>query len=72
VPALRYKDSKLQTTKETRRITKGMNVTEMKSARTYAKRAREQRNASATDQAFDYWHGVMIHYESLLKTEEKK
>jgi hypothetical protein len=49
-----------------------MNATEIKSARTYAKRAREQRNASATDQAFDYWHGVMIHYESLLKTGKKK
>lgn len=49
-----------------------MKLTEIKSARKYAKRAREQRNASATDQAFDYWHGVMIHYESLLKTGKKK
>lgn len=48
-----------------------MKATEMKSARTYAKRAREQRNASATDQAFDYWHDIMIQYESLLKTGEK-
>jgi restriction system protein len=38
----------------------------------YARQTRKYRNASVTDHTFDYWHGVMIQCESLLKTEEKK
>jgi hypothetical protein len=49
-----------------------MNLTETKEVERYAKNARRKRNASVTDHTFDYWHGVMIQCESLLKTEEKK
>jgi hypothetical protein len=49
-----------------------MNATETKEAEQYAKNARRKRNASITDEAFDYWHDIMIKYKSLLKTEEKK
>jgi hypothetical protein len=49
-----------------------MNLTETKEAERYAKNARRKRNASITDEAFDYWHDIMIKYKYLLKTEGKK
>lgn len=49
-----------------------MNATETKEAEWFAKQARKKRNASITDEAFDYWHDIMIKYKSLLKTGEKK
>ena len=49
-----------------------MNATKMKATRKLAKQARELRNASLTNYAFDYWHKVMKEHESSLKTEEKK
>ena len=33
------------------------------------KRAREQRNATKSNEDFDYWQGVYEHYTLLLKTE---
>jgi hypothetical protein len=49
-----------------------MNATEKEALIKYARQTRKYRNASVTDHTFDYWHGVMIQCESLLKTEEKK
>jgi hypothetical protein len=40
------------------------------------KRAREQRNATTTNEEFDYWHGVMEFYldklAQYLQTGDKK
>jgi len=47
-----------------------MNTTDYKVSRQLAKRAREQRNASTTNEEFDYWQDVMEHYENKLKTGE--
>jgi len=49
-----------------------MNSQEMQATRTLIKRAREQRNASTTNEWFDYWHEIMIKYETKLKTGENK
>jgi hypothetical protein len=48
-----------------------MNATEIKEIERYAKSARKKRNASITDEAFDYWHDIVMKYKSLLKTGEK-
>jgi len=47
-----------------------MQVTELKATRQLIKRARDQRNASLTNEDFDYWHSVMEYYENKLKTGE--
>lgn len=47
-----------------------MNTTDLKATRKLIKRAREQRNASITNEDFDYWQGIMEHYENKLKTGE--
>jgi len=47
-----------------------MNTTERKEIEKYIKRAREQRNATKSNEDFDYWHGVYEHYTLLLKTGE--
>ncbi len=49
-----------------------MNATEMKATRKLAKQARELRNASLTNYAFDYWHNILNEYELQLKTQENK
>jgi hypothetical protein len=49
-----------------------MNPTERKQIEKYIKRAREQRNHTNTNEAFDYWQGVYEHYTLLLKTGENK
>jgi len=49
-----------------------MNATEMKEIERYAKSARKKRNASITDEAFDYWHNILNEYELQLKTRENK
>jgi hypothetical protein len=49
-----------------------MNATEMKATRKLAKRAREQRNATKTNDDFDYWHKILNEYELQLKTQENK
>lgn len=49
-----------------------MNMKEMKATRLIIKRARDQRNASTTNEDFDYWHGIMEQYENKLKTGENK
>lgn len=49
-----------------------MKEPEFQTKRQLARRARELRNASLTNYAFDYWHKVMKEHESSLKTEEKK
>jgi hypothetical protein len=46
-----------------------MNTTERRQCERLARRAREQRNATKSDEDFDYWHGVYEHYLLLLKTE---
>jgi lipid II:glycine glycyltransferase (peptidoglycan interpeptide bridge formation enzyme) len=47
-----------------------MNSTELKTFRQLAKKAREQRNATTNNEEFDYWQGIMEHYENKLKTGE--
>jgi hypothetical protein len=49
-----------------------MNLTEMKATRKLAKQAREQRNATKTNDGFDYWHNILNEYELQLKTQENK
>ena len=49
-----------------------MQVTELKATRQLIRRAREQRNASLTNEDFDYWHSVMEYYENKLTTGEKQ
>ena len=49
-----------------------MQVTELKTTRQLIKRARDQRNASLTNEDFDYWHSVMEYYENKLKTGEQQ
>jgi hypothetical protein len=40
--------------------------------RRLAKRAREQRNASKTNDDFDYWHKILNQAQLQLKTQENK
>ena len=49
-----------------------MKYTSSKLTRQLARRAREQRNATTTNEEFDYWHSIMEQYESKLKTGESK
>jgi hypothetical protein len=49
-----------------------MNSTERKQIEKYIRRARDQRNATNTNETFDYWQGVMEHYMQLLKTGDNK
>ena len=47
-----------------------MDTIDYKATRQLIRRAREQRNASLTNEDFDYWHSVMEYYENKLKTGE--
>jgi hypothetical protein len=48
-----------------------MNSTERKQIEKFIRRARDQRNATNTNETFDYWQGVMEHYIEALKTGEE-
>ena len=45
---------------------------EMHTTRQLIKRAREQRNASKSDDDFDYWHEIMEQYQNKLRQETNK
>jgi len=49
-----------------------MNLTEMKATRKLVKAAREERNASKTNNDFDYWHSLLTQAQLKLKTQENK
>jgi len=49
-----------------------MNSAERKVIQQRIKRAKEQRNATISNEDFDYWHALYEHYTSLLKTGENK
>ena len=48
-----------------------MNTTERRQIEKYIKRARDQRNATDTNETFDYWHTVMEYWIDRLKTGDK-
>lgn len=52
-----------------------MQSKELKQLHSIIKRARSQRNATVTNEDFDYWHGIMEYHldklATLLKTGDK-
>ena len=49
-----------------------MKLSKLKAIAHLARKAREQRNATKTNDDFDYWHNILNEYELQLKTQENK
>jgi len=49
-----------------------MKSSKLKAIAHLARQAREQRNATKTNDDFDYWHNILNECELQLKTQENK